>query len=204
LADGRQHDDQGGDVPSARTWRGHDDDASATVADRNSDSADTVDRADPPGVGADRPFDSLSGPVDGVKPEVVAALTQRVVRELRTVSWSAAHPPAGELAALEAVLPGGAERAMQMAEKALDAEIEVDTTLAHGDVASIKRSQWQTFVVVGGAVASALVTALLKLPWQVSVAFLTAPVFEFGSNLVRTIREPRHGDGGATKPKKAG
>ena len=78
-----------------------------------------------------------------------------------------------------------------MSEKALDSQIEVDTTLAHGDVASVRRGQWQSTVVVAGSVVCALVTALLKAPWEVSVAFLAAPVFEFGSSLVRAIREPR-------------
>jgi hypothetical protein len=142
-------------------------------------------------VGADRELDP--GGDEVVDAQVVEAVKREVARELRTVvrSWRGPIPPGSELQAIDFAVPGGADRVLRMSEKALDSQIEVDTTLAHGDVASVRRGQWQSTVVVAGSVVCALVTAVLKAPWEVSVAFLAAPVFEFGSSLVRAIREPR-------------
>jgi uncharacterized membrane protein len=135
-------------------------------------------------VGAGGELDSIG---DEVEPEVVTA---RRRRELRAVaSWKGPLPPPSDLQGYEFVVPGSAERILGMAEKALDSQIEVDTTLAQGDVRSVRRGQWQSTAVVTGSVACALVTALFKAPWEVSVAFLAAPLFEFGTSLVRAIRD---------------
>jgi hypothetical protein len=146
-------------------------------------------------MGADREFDPVGDEV--VDAEVVEAVTRRVVSEIRTIptavlrSWRGPVPPASELQAYEDVQEGFADRILAMSENALASQTEVDTTLAKGDVASVRRGQWQSTGIVAGSLAGALVTALLKLPWEIPVAFLAAPVFEFGSSLVRAIREPR-------------
>lgn len=168
MAHEQQHDDQGSDVPSAGPRCRHDDDSPATAADPDPSGTDTLDRTDPPRVGADGQLDSVSDEVEP-EPEVVQAVTREVVRELRTVwrSWRGPIPPASELQAYEDVVSGSAERILRMSEKALDSQIEVDGTLAHGDVASVKRGQWQSTAVVAGSVVCAFVTALAGVPWEV-------------------------------------
>lgn len=194
MAHEPQHDDQGSDGPSAGAGRRHDDDPSAPAADSDTDSGDTLDHAGSSGLGADGELDPLSDEV--VDAEVVEAVTRRVVNEIRTSktvfrSWRGPIPPASELQAYDDIQQGFAERILAMSEKALASQTEVDTTLAKGDVAAVRRGQWQSTGIVTGSLAGALVTALLKLPWEIPVAFLAAPVFEFGSSLVRAIREPR-------------
>jgi uncharacterized membrane protein len=194
LAHEPQQDDQGSDGPSAGAGRRHNDDPSAPAADNDTDSGDTRDHAGSPGVGADGELDPLDDEV--VDAEVVEAVTRRVVNEIRTSktvfrSWRGPVPPASELQAYDDVQQGFAERILAMSERALTSQTEVDTTLAKGDVASVRRGQWQSTGIVAGSLVGALTTALLKLPWEIPVAFLAAPVFEFGSSLVRAIREPR-------------
>lgn len=105
-------------------------------------------------------------------------------------------PPPSDLQGYEFAVPGSAEWILRMAEKALDSQVEVDTTLARGDVASVRRGQWQSTGVASLSLICALVLALLGLPWQVVVAFVAPPVFEFGTSLVHAIREPRRGSEG--------
>lgn len=145
-------------------------------------------------MGANGELDPLGDEV--IDAEIVEAVTRRVVNEIRTSktvfrSWRGPVPPASELQAYDDVQPGFAERILAMSERALTSQTEVDTTLAKGDVASVRRGQWQSTGLVAASLAGAFVTALLKLPWEIPVAFLAAPVFEFGSSLVRAIREPR-------------
>ena len=129
--------------------------------------------------------------------EIVEHVAQRVARReiKRTLTrYSGPVPPAAEFGAYDAVLPGAADRILSMAEKALEAQIEVDTTLAHGDVKSVGRGQWQSSVIVGGTVVCALVSVILKAPWEATAVIMGPGLFEFGSSLVRAIREPKKTD----------
>ncbi|OBF70499.1 hypothetical protein A5750_23290 [Mycobacterium sp. 852002-51613_SCH5001154] len=92
------------------------------------------------------------------------------------------------------MLPGAADRILSMAEKALDAQVEVDTTLAHGDTRSVRRGQWQSTAVVVLSLAGALTAVLVKAPWEAVAVFGAPSIFEFASSLVRAIREPRKSD----------
>jgi hypothetical protein len=173
--------------------RGHDDDSTAPAADTGASRPDSVGRADPARVGAGWQLDPLD---DAGQPEVVDAeiadpVARRVIREVRSELryWKGLAPPASELAAYNDAVENGAERILRMSEKALDSQIEVDTTLAHGDMATVKRGQWQSTVLMGGCIAGAFATAVLHLPWEIPAAFLAAPAFEFGAKLIRTIRE---------------
>lgn len=142
-------DDQRSAGPGTGARGRHDDDASTAASDRVPASTYRVDHADTSRVGAGRQLDPVGDAVESVEPDVIDAAAQEVVRELRTVrSWRGPLPPASELAAYDQVLPGAAERILRMSEKALDEQIEVDTTLAHGDVTSLRRGQWQSTAVV--------------------------------------------------------
>jgi uncharacterized membrane protein len=193
LSHERGHDDEEGAGPSSGQGRGHYDDASSTAADAEPDTGNAVERTGPPGVGAGGELDSVR---DEVKPEVVDAVTARVRRERAIASWRGPLPAPSDLQGYEFVVPGSAERILRMAEKALDSQIDADTTLARGDVASVRRGQWQSTGVASLSLICALVLALLGLPWEVVVAFVAPPVFEFGTSLVRAIREPRRGSEG--------
>ena len=103
LAHEPQHDDQGSDGPSARAGRRHDDDPSAPAADREAGRGNALDRADPPGVGADRELDPVGDEV--VDAQVVEAVKREVARELRAGvrSWRGPIPPGSELQAIDFV-----------------------------------------------------------------------------------------------------
>jgi hypothetical protein len=182
-----------GDGSGARTGRGHDGDSTAAPADAGAGGPDAVGRANTAGVGAGRQLDPID---DAGEPEVADAeiadpVARQVIREVRSELryWKGLAPPASELAAYNGAVENGAERILRMSEKALDSQIEVDKTLAHGDTVTVKRGQWQSTVLMGGCIAGAFTTAVLHLPWEIPVAFLAAPVFEFGAKLIRTIRE---------------
>lgn len=197
----REQGSDGGSGEGDAARRGHDDNSSSAAADEEPNRRNEIDSGDSSRVGEGREVDSVGDrrkrpevvESDEAEAEVVEAVTRGVVRELRTVrrSWRGPLPPASELEAYENVLSGSAERILRMAEKALDSQIDVDTTLAHGDVASVRRGQWQSTAIVSLSVGAALTGGLLHLPWELSAAFLAPGIFEFGSNLVRAIREPR-------------
>ena len=91
----------------------------------------------------------------------------------RTVlrSWEGPLPPGGELQAYNDALPGSAERILRMAEKALDAQIEVDTILARGDVHSVRRGDWLSTGVASLSLVCALIVAAAGAPWAVVAVF---------------------------------
>ncbi|OBG21760.1 hypothetical protein A5765_21680 [Mycolicibacterium celeriflavum] len=148
------------------------------------------------GHGALQP-DEVDGGAQTVEAEIVESVAKKAARRevKRTLtSYRGPIPPAAELQAYDNVLPGAAERILHMAEKSLESQIEVDTTLAHGDVASIRRGQWQSTAIVGASLIFAFAAVLLDAPWQVVAVFLVPGIFEFGSSLVRAIREPTSRD----------
>ena len=203
MADGPEDDQeqqQRGDEPSARPGRGHDDDPSATLADATENGGDDVDASDSTGLADGGRLDQIVDDSEAdedeiVDPEIVEAVAKRTadpvsVRRTTVTQYRGPIPQAAELQAYNEVLPGAADRILRMSEKALDAQIEVDTTLAHGDVGAIKRGQLLSTGVVGFSIAAALVLALLGAPWEVVGIFIIPGLFEFGSSLVRAIREP--------------
>jgi uncharacterized membrane protein len=132
---------------------------------------------------------------DVVEAEVVKRVARRVTREVkRTLTFRGPLPPSTEYRAYNEVLDGSADRILTMAEKALDAQIEVDTTLAKGDVKSVRRGQWQSTLIVAGSLGCALVSVFVKAPWEATAVFMGPGLFEFGSSLVRAIREPKKTD----------
>lgn len=188
MSHGPGYDDEGGDEQGARSGRGYDDPSSSGATDSASGASNAIGHADSPSMGAGGNLDPV---FDEVQPEVVKAV--RLLREFDPVwrSWSGPLPPASELQAFDDVVAGAAERILRMSEKALDSQIDVDKTLAHGDRESVKRGQWQTTAVVSLSLICALVVALIGAPWAVVAVFVAPPVFEFGTSMVRAIREPR-------------
>ncbi|WP_164478808.1 DUF2335 domain-containing protein [Mycolicibacterium stellerae] len=192
------------DETDSRPRGGHDGDPATTPPDQHTRAGDEVDRTGAASVGADGRVDQVGDEEDEVEvqAEVVEAVAERVadrlIQETLTVhqSWNAPIPPAAELQAIDAVVPGGAERILRMAEDSLAAQIEVDTTLAHGDVAAVRRGQYLSTSIVGVSLAIALTLALLGAPWGVVAVFVTPSLFQFSTSLVRAIRE--RSDNGAT------
>lgn len=191
-------DEQGGHRPSKISGSRHDDDSPQAAEDIDSGAGSQVEYPDTASLGADRYVDSSldEGDSEVVEPEVLHAVERAATKAVRrTLSFKGPIPPAGELKAYDEVLPGAAERILRMAEKALDSQIEVDTTLAHGDVGAVKRGQLLSTAVVMLGMVAAFVTAMLGAPWEVVTIFLLPGIFEFGTSLVRAVREPTKGKG---------
>lgn len=190
------NDDWAGDGARSEPRSRHDDDPSTAAPDLQTDRGDEIECSDSLRLDENGGLDQVGDGVDGeiVEPEVQRAAERAVNTVVRQqLSYRGPIPPASELKAYDAVLPGAAERILHMAEKALDSQVDVDTTLARGDVESARRGQWQSTVVVLVCVGAALTAAILGYPWPVVAVFMAPGIFEFGSSLVRAIREPeRH------------
>jgi uncharacterized membrane protein len=205
LADESRSEDQqsGGDCQDQNQTGGTDGHSREKAADPGQDQDDALRRSDPEGVvqggGIDQIRDGrvrpkeVDDPEEVVDAEIVDRVARRVNREFRRIitSYSGPLPQSSEFGAYEQVLPGAADRIMSMAEKALDAQVEIDKTLAEGDTKSVRRGQWQSTGIVTFSLAGALVAVLVKAPWEAVAVFGAPGIFEFGSSLIRAIREPR-------------
>lgn len=183
--------DKGSDGSGKGTGSGHDDDPAAPDADSGAQGGSISRRNDPASLANNGELDPAGGA--GLnEPELI-----EVVRQLRTISrtftrsWSGPLPHPAELRQYDDIIPGGAERILRMSEKALDSQVTVDTTLAKGDTAAVKRGQFLSAAVVVLSLLIALFLAWNHAPWPVVALFVAPPLFEFSTSLVRAIQEPR-------------
>ena len=89
----------------------------------------------------------------------------RPVASIIAAHWSGPLPPPAELARIDQVIPGGADRLLSMAEK--------EQAHRFGDA---RRGQYLGWSLAAGAVVTATIVSLCHGPWQVSVALVGIPV----------------------------
>ncbi|MFD3462514.1 DUF2335 domain-containing protein [Nocardia fluminea] len=108
-------------------------------------------------------------------------------------SWSAPLPHPSDLAGYEAVLPGAADRILQMAEETIQTGSYVERTLATGDAEAIRRGQWIVWSIVVTSIVAALICGLIGQPWlgAAIVGVGSAPILP---KIVRSIRGPSEAD----------
>ena len=87
-------------------------------------------------------------------------------------------PPPSELEKIDQIIPGGADRLLQMAEKEQAHRIE-----------DAKRGQYLGWSLAAGAVIAAAVVSLCHGPWQVSVALVGIPVLGAVHALIQGRKE---------------
>jgi uncharacterized membrane protein len=95
----------------------------------------------------------------------------------RATQWAGPLPPPDALDAFNSVVENGAERIFTMAEAEQRHRIEYERIGQMAAIADTKRGHYLGAAISIAAVVGAGWTSYEGAPWQVSVAFLSVPVF---------------------------
>jgi len=128
--------------------------------------------------------------------------TSRPITRFVSGRWRAPLPPPTELEKIDQLIPCGAERLLQMAEKEQAYRIQMgekeharrieDSRRGHED---FRRGQWLGWFLAAGALTAAAVVSLFHAPWQASVALVGIPVLGAVQALIQSRK-----DKGARRP----
>jgi uncharacterized membrane protein len=93
-----------------------------------------------------------------------------------TTQWSGPLPPPEALQKFEAVIPGGAERILAMAELEQKHRVGREGVALNAMIADTRRGQWLGGAVAIAAIAGAVGTAYAGVYWVVPASLVSVPV----------------------------
>lgn len=110
---------------------------------------------------------------------------------MSATKWEAPIPPPAILAGYDQIVAGGANRIIKMAEKALNHQIQTETTVVDANISDVKRGQWLGAWIAALAISGATITAILEAHWIVSVALVGVPLFAAIKALIDSRSSPQ-------------
>lgn len=109
----------------------------------------------------------------------------------QSVEWFGPIPPPAALEHVDRVVPGGADRILQMAEREHVHRIELEKIAVNADVQDAKRSKFLGAGIATLAILGAVVNVFAGGAWQATCAFLGVPILGVVNALVQ--RRSRQG-----------
>jgi uncharacterized membrane protein len=95
---------------------------------------------------------------------------------LQAQQWTGPLPPPAALEQFERVIPGSAERILQMAEREQAHRIGQENKGLRAEIEDSTRGQWLGGIVAFSAIAGAALNSVFGGPWQASVALVGVPI----------------------------
>lgn len=90
--------------------------------------------------------------------------------------WAGPLPPPATLEHFERIIPGGADRILQMAEREQAHRVACDSSVLTAAIAEARRGQFLGAAVAMAAIAAAVANTWLGGPWQATVALVGVPI----------------------------
>lgn len=100
------------------------------------------------------------------------------------VSWTGPLPPPAALEHFDRIIPGGASRILEMAEREQSHRIKLENSMLASETSDTRRGQWFGAGVAFAALIGAVLTVLYGAHPSVSIALVSVPVLGIVKALV--------------------